>query len=102
MTSCQLNARLLYVFILASLGASQAAAFYDPGLGRWITRDPITEVAFLSMSSIMFMTPIREEPAAYTFAGNDPNDNIDWLGLAAVPAAQKCCCKLCWLITSAL
>ncbi|MCI5193369.1 MAG: RHS repeat-associated core domain-containing protein, partial [Candidatus Electrothrix sp. AU1_5] len=40
--------------------------FYAPGVGRWINRDPIGEAGGINL---------------YGFVGNDPIDNIDYLGL---------------------
>ena len=46
--------------------AEVANAFYDPGLQRWINRDPIQEEGGINL---------------YGFVCNDPLNSIDTLGL---------------------
>jgi RHS repeat-associated protein len=87
MTSCQRNARLLCVLILASLGASQGAAFYDPGLGRWLNRDPLGERGFATATIAgsakrVSLGSLRDSSfSPYVFARNSPQYWIDPHGL---------------------
>ena len=57
--------------LLALLLTLQAAsAFYDPGLQRWINRDPISERGGINL---------------FEFAANMPTDAVDALGLELTP-----------------
>src|SRR5260221_1802316 len=44
---------------------------YDPGLGRWLSRDPVQSAEVMEGTNL------------YAYAGNDPVNRIDPLGLAA-------------------
>lgn len=66
--------------------AYYAYRYYDPNLGRWISRDPIEESGGLNL---------------YGFVGNDGVTNIDFLGLqvkwaededADLDYSCSCCC----------
>jgi hypothetical protein len=46
-----------------------ASAYYDPGIQRWINRDPIAE---------------EGGPNLYSLVGNSPSQTVDCLGLAEV------------------
>jgi hypothetical protein len=55
---------LLGTMLLLSIVA--ASGYYDPGAQRWLNRDPVTESGGLNL---------------YRFVVNDPNRNVDALGL---------------------
>ena len=55
--------------VLCIAGAEQASAFYNPGTGRWLSRDPIEENGGVNL---------------YGFVGNQPVSNVDALGLSPV------------------
>ena len=58
--------RLLFLSMAAIFGMVEVAnAFYDPGLQRWINRDPIGEWG---------------GPDLYSFIGNEPSDGADAFG----------------------
>jgi RHS repeat-associated protein len=54
--------------------------FYDPGLQRWINRDPLGEPGF---ELIRRHPPLGQpgEPNSYLFVANDPLNRVDYLGL---------------------
>jgi len=60
--------------------------FYNPQLGRWMSRDPIEE---------------RDVPNLYMFGRNDPVNNFDPYGMETKccgnktydPMSQGCCCR---------
>jgi RHS repeat-associated protein len=67
--------------------------YYCPNTGRWLSRDPIGELAFqrnvvnreLSIENRLQAKKANvfenQEHLAYVFVGNDPSDKIDLLGL---------------------
>jgi RHS repeat-associated protein len=73
---------IISVFLCA---AQLVSAFYDPSLGRWINRDPIGDSGF---------DAIREQATSllvdnlnrHRLVSNNPVNNIDYMGLAAVPS----------------
>jgi RHS repeat-associated protein len=63
--------------------------FYDPGLQRWLNRDPLGEVGFEKLGSVR---GIRDDevygsdgPNLYAFVGNNPLNHIDPWGLVSLP-----------------
>ena len=58
--------RIVACLVFSLLIASLAHAFYDPGTGWWVSRDPIGE---------------RGGASLYGFVANDPSNNYDVLGL---------------------
>ena len=67
--------------------------FYSPGLGRWLSRDPISEWGFGATDD---PRAIRENNVdtgplnLYGFVENAPIDRADVLGLASTPGSAKC------------
>ena len=65
------NAVLVLLAILFYFnGIHTASAFYDPGVQRWLNRDPINEKGGINL---------------YGFVKNDPTTYIDIDGLTAIP-----------------
>jgi RHS repeat-associated protein len=63
--------------------------YYDPELGRWISRDPLNELAFrqfptrdLEKSDVLFDLNVFA-PQDYLFLDNAPTHSFDLLGLAS-------------------
>jgi len=66
---------------------------YDsPSLGRWLSRDPITELGFMTSSTsvrnagsvfliLMSLNPELQSKPLYLFVDNDPVGRFDYLGL---------------------
>ena len=75
------NGWLGLLSVLALLSAAPvASAYYDPGVQRWINRDPLGELGFGVLRSRE--TPIpRSERNRYRFVGNSPVAYFDPLGL---------------------
>jgi hypothetical protein len=76
----------LLTFTLIVLGTFTASAMYDPSLGRWINRDPVTENGFIvvSRANTVALRPQLRWGALkrdYIFVGNNPNVYIDPFGL---------------------
>jgi len=66
-TSMRSNIKRLEILIAALLGMVEVAnAFYDPGLQRWLNRDPIQEAGGLNL---------------HAYVDNDPLNGSDALGL---------------------
>lgn len=59
--------------------------YYDPTLQRWVSKDPVDDIAFittiLSASSINGAQPVSADVDEYSFVGNDGINTIDPLGL---------------------
>ena len=60
---------ILTLITLCIVGGGQASAFYNPGTGRWLSKDPIEERGGYNL---------------HGFVVNDPLNKIDPLGLAPV------------------
>jgi uncharacterized protein RhaS with RHS repeats len=60
------------LFLLGSLHT--ASAFYDPGLQRWLNRDPIEEEGSINL---------------FGYVENDPADSLDPIGLSCWTKAIK-------------
>ncbi|HOC57000.1 MAG TPA: hypothetical protein PKI20_15390 [Verrucomicrobiota bacterium] len=88
-----LRKKLRLVFLpamlfLVLLPAERASAYYDPGVQRWINRDPIDDIA---MRAALFQRQVavlgRGHKAldvrnnTFCYAGNDPADRVDPCGL---------------------
>jgi hypothetical protein len=80
--------RLIVLAIL--LVVQSAPAFYDPNLGRWLSRDPIGEGGFQLISrervprsefGFVVNGEAQESPSAYRFVHNNPLSRVDPLGL---------------------
>jgi hypothetical protein len=60
----------VFLQLMVLFSVQQAAAFYDPELGRWLSRDPIGEDGGINL---------------YGYVGNDPVNGVDPLGLYCYP-----------------
>ena len=60
---------LLFSILLFLSVIQQAAAVYDPTIGRWLSRDPLKNAEF------------KEGPNLYTYVSNNPVNLWDELGL---------------------
>jgi uncharacterized protein RhaS with RHS repeats len=67
---------LLKLLLLLVALSNFAHAFYDPGQGRWVSRDPIGEQGGVNL---------------YGFVGNDGVNGIDYLGLQDIEEEKKKC-----------
>lgn len=81
----------VFVFAVWLLAAAQAHAFYNPNMGRWLSRDPLGDSAFLQLrigggktSDEILRLATKALFAGYDFAGNDAITRIDILGLEDV------------------
>jgi RHS repeat-associated protein len=81
------------VFLTAQANAIMYFARpYDPNLQRWLTRDPIHEVGYLSEMNKKLGWHEELEANLFTFVRNAPTDKIDPLGLTEWgPLGGKCC-----------
>ena len=87
---------LLLTALILSSSALPALAYFHPEEGRWISRDPIGDNAFLTGFSIgkapkvqLALQSIALRPA-YVFVDNSPPSRADVLGLLSLnEAAQK-------------
>ena len=77
----------LALFILLA-AAQLASAFYDPSLGRWINRDPITENGFRMLSKPQSFSR-SGELNLYAFVKNQPIGELDPLGLKIWVCSRK-------------
>jgi hypothetical protein len=73
-----------FALFLFLSGAQIASAFYEPNLGRWINRDPISDVGFQSLRAghARAAKPAKRDISElYQFVGNSPVSEWDYLGL---------------------
>ena len=66
--------------------APSGLRFYSPVIGRWLSRDPIAEVAQRrqiqqALPGGALLPPDRDIQALYAFVGNNPIHRTDYLGL---------------------
>ncbi|HOC57001.1 MAG TPA: hypothetical protein PKI20_15395 [Verrucomicrobiota bacterium] len=70
-----------FLILLALFWLPQAApAYYDPGVQRWITRDPFRDAGFEALRD---RVKDRSEPATnpFLYVENDPSGEYDAFGL---------------------
>ena len=73
-----------FLTLLALFSAPHlASAYYDPGVQRWISRDPVGERGFQAARQSKRSTG-RNELNLFLFVGNTPNHDIDAYGLQRV------------------
>ena len=72
-------------------GTQVAPAFYDPGVQRWINRDPIDDPGFAETHG-----PRGHEPNLYELVRNNPVNFVDPQGLATWGAGP------CWSLAFAM
>ncbi len=70
----------LFLSLLLLLPVARASAYYDPGVQRWINRDPLAGEGFKTMG---VRGPYFESgrQLEYTFVNNQPCSNVDSVGL---------------------
>ena len=107
--------RAVAFFGLAVWSGANAVAFYDPGMGRWINRDPLADVAVAERSLPQLNGAAGNEGQAahrvetfenplFVFSGNNPISRIDPHGLDSPgcdgvpgflesPCALECCAE---------
>jgi hypothetical protein len=66
---------------LLLITSATASAWYDPGVQRWITRDPVGEAGFEALPARSSAGWLGFDPA-YVFVANRPVDQVDPFGLA--------------------
>src|SRR5580765_8908922 len=77
----QLHLIWMAVMVVTLLGSLQTArAYYDPGVQRWLNRDPINDRGFQA-SSHNVINVTHEEENLYCFVKNNAVDGVDYLGL---------------------
>ena len=78
-----MNIRRLILFLMLAVlwvaGAEQASAFYNPGTGRWLSRDPIKEVGFEVMRTVNHAVP----------SSPDQIDDGDGDGIDGIPGMSS-------------
>jgi hypothetical protein len=67
-------------FLLLVLSHLPAAAYYDPGLQRWLNRDPIGEAGFQTSTALQPDGWVNKDDP-YTFVENTPPTLLDAQGL---------------------
>ena len=82
----------MFIVVLFVSFVSTAFAFYNPGLGRWTSRDPVGEPGF---EAIRNKPPsVRAGgPNLYLFVHNEPINRFDLLGLQGSRRCKKPCKK---------
>ena len=105
----QMKRLLWFLTCLTLFSATQlASAYYDPGVQRWINRDPLGEPGSSAARGHQWKAALGDQwakvahgPDLYTFVGNAPPDLHDPFGLQATPilpcsdADIAKCNKLC-------
>jgi RHS repeat-associated protein len=73
--------------------------FYDPGLQRWISSDPISDLGFNGAFHPRLGT-LSEAPSDFVYVRNSPLGHYDALGLTGC-AREKPCCVMNYRATAA-
>jgi len=91
----------ILVILFMLLTAQLASAYYCPSTGRWLSRDPLGEPGFENLRATGMVSPVgsvasrptrwirrdsmetKKEPNRYIFVKNNPESNVDWLGLSS-------------------
>jgi uncharacterized protein RhaS with RHS repeats len=71
---------ILGLLLLLAAWPHRASAYYDPGVQRWVNRDPIADAGFQVTRSRAPRAP-GGKPNPHGFVGNTPVNNLDSLGL---------------------
>lgn len=81
---------IMAVVLVAGLWAvpRPAEAYYDPGIQRWINRDPIIDAA--SSGRLAGRGASDEYQGLYAFAGNQPLNVVDAYGLWCLSINVAC------------
>lgn len=77
---------LLFLLLLL-LPIPRASAYYDPGVQRWVNRDPINEPGFEALprrTGAVVLMGATQSPSLFTFVGNRPVRGLDTFGLQMV------------------
>jgi RHS repeat-associated protein len=78
----QIHHTIWFLALLALLSAPHlASAYYDPGVQRWVNRDPVGDPGFEALRGRK-PTIVGDGPNLYAFIHNDPLQRTDALGLA--------------------
>ena len=97
------------LILLALLSATNlASAYYDPGVQRWLNRDPFLEPGFETVRNdipaglrrLQSLGEFVERPNLYTFTDNEPVSHRDPNGLMLVPCPSEyvaACSAICAL-----
>jgi RHS repeat-associated protein len=81
---------LLGLVLCGLVCAPTASAYYDPGVQRWINRDPIDEPGSQVTTGRLVGSTAPEEPNQHSFVKNTPVNTTDALGLAVAKEAEVC------------
>jgi hypothetical protein len=77
----QMKSRIWFLPLLALLSAPHlASAYYDPGVQRWINRDPKGELGFEVLTQ-GYTSPLGDGPNPYRLVANDSLNRMDPYGL---------------------
>ncbi len=83
---------LVGMVLLALLSSSHmASAYYDPGVQRWLNRDPIGETGFEELRRGVETDLVGDGLNLYAFVSNNPINSVDGLGLRMRPAFPRNC-----------
>ena len=74
------------LLLLASLHTT--FAYYDPGLQRWINRDPLGELGFEAARRPQ-LAEVADRAILYRFIANDPCNGVDRNGLTLYLCSRK-------------
>ena len=63
--------------------------YYNPSTGRWLSRDPFLEDGFLWVLDWANVPDLPTAVSEFTYVGNDPENNADYLGAPSPPGRLK-------------
>jgi len=90
MTQSKLSKTGTLAFLLTALllVPELGHCFYNPSTGRWLARDPLSDMQASSFANHVPKRPRSVDASLYAFAASNPVSRIDNLGLAVNDVAQ--------------
>jgi hypothetical protein len=80
----------MLALMLGLFAVQRAQAFYNPSVGKWLSRDPVAEKGFAFLSATS-KDELNSEFNPYGFLNNTALDHFDYLGLTGTSSSGTSC-----------